>query len=106
MSQLHLPPPPLSSQSMADLMCNVMVFCQGQNEHGHDFWAYVCIKPSMAKAFREACESGTFNLENYGTVVEYGEGEEVPEHVRNRMEQFYGANHNYETVLQHMLETL
>jgi len=91
---------------MADLMCTVMVLCQGENEQGHAFWAYILIKPSMARAFREACGKEAFNLEDYGTVIEYGEGDEVPLHVQNRMERFYGADHHYEDTLLHALETI
>ena len=91
---------------MADLMCMVIVFCSGKNERGQTFWAYMGIKPSMAKAFREACESFAFNLEDYGTVIEYGEGEEVPAHVQQRMERYYGVDHAYETELLQTLESL
>lgn len=106
MANREIPPPPLSSQSMADLMCTVVVFCSGKNAYGRQFWAYLGVKPSMAKAFRTACDSGTFNLEDYGTVIEYGEGEEVPFHVQQRMEQYYGADSNYETRLLRLVETL
>jgi hypothetical protein len=106
MGSVTITPPPLSSQSMADLMCTVMVLCQGENEQGHQFWAYIGIKPSMAKAFREACGTPSFNLEDYGTVIEYGEGDEVPVHVQKRMERYYGADHRYEETLLQTLETL
>lgn len=106
MSLVHITPPPLSSQSMADLMCMVIVFCSGKNEHGQIFWAYMGIKPSMARAFREACEEGTFNLQDYGTIIEYGEGDEVPEQVRKRMERYYGVDHEYERTLLRTLESL
>jgi hypothetical protein len=103
---IHITPPPLSTQSMADLMCTVVVLCRGENEQGHHFWAYLGIKPSMARAFHEACEHDYFNLEEYGTVIEYGEGDDVPAAVRKRMERYYGVDHEYEKHLRETLETL
>lgn len=105
MAVLHITPPPLSSQSMTDLMCDVVVLCRGQNEFSHPFWAYIGIKPSMARAFHDACENGDFNLEDYGTVMEYGEGEIVPQHVRERMERYYGADHQYSQHLLNVIES-
>lgn len=105
MQPVQLTPPPLSPQSMADLMCTVMVLCRGTNEHNHPFWAYLCLKPSMAKLFHEAC-AGAFNLEDYGTVIEYGEGDDVPFPVRQRMERRYGVDHDYEARLHDLAEAL
>lgn len=103
---IEISPPPLSTQSMADLMCTVVVLCRGENEYGHKFWAYIGLKPSMAKAFHEACESASFNLEEYGTVIEYGEGSYVPSVVRKRMERYYGVDHEYEDHLREALQML
>lgn len=83
---------------MADLLCTVMVLCKGMS-NGKPFWAYVCIKPSMAKAFKEARERGSFNLEEYGTIIENGEGDKVPQDVERRMERDYGVKHDYEAQL-------
>lgn len=102
---VEITPAPLSTQSMADLLCTLIVLCRGKNSQGKDFWAYMCIKPSMAKSFREACQ-GSFNLEDFGTIIEYGEGENVPEQVRERIELYYGANHHYETMLAASVEKL
>ncbi len=99
MGTVHLTPPPLSTQSMADLLCTVVVLCHGVSAHNRPFWAYLCIKPSMAKLFKDACNSGAFNLEDYGTIIEYGEGDTVPPHVQRRMERYYGVNHCYESTL-------
>lgn len=102
---VQITPPPLSTQSMTDLLCTLIVLCRGKTAAGKIFWAYMCIKPSMAKAFRDA-GLGTFNLEDFGTIIEYGEGEEVPEQVRSRMERYYGVDHHYETTLAAAIEKL
>ncbi len=84
---------------MADLLCTIMVLCQGRRENGKPFWAYLCIRPSMAKAFKEAREKGAFNLEEFGTVIESGDGTDIPADIRRRMETEFGVNHDYEKQL-------
>ena len=104
MSDLQLSPSPLSSQAMADLLCTLLVCCKGQRADGTPFWAYMCIKPSMALSFKEARERGSFVLEDYGTIIEWGEGEDAPEAVKQRMALEYGANPDYESQLVESLE--
>ena len=53
----------------------------------------------MALPFKEARERGSFVLEDYGTVIEWGEGDEVPEVVKQRMALEYGATPDYESQL-------
>lgn len=99
MTGLHMTPPPLSSQAMADLLCTLLVLCKGKRGGGRSFWAFLCIKPSMAASFKEARERGNFVMEDYGTVLEWGEGDEVPADVQDRMTREYGADTDYETKL-------
>src|SRR4051812_42552655 len=96
MSMVQITPPPLSTQSMADLLCTIMLLCQGKDAEGNPFWAYMCIKPSMARLFKDAKNTGHFNLEDYGTIIEQGSGADVPLEVRQRMEREFGVNHGYE----------
>lgn len=104
MSNVHMSPPPLSAQAMADLLCTLLVCCRGVRDDGKAFWAYLCIKPSMAASFKEARESGSFVLEDYGTVVEWGEGEKIPEEVEERMAKQFGADAHYEDKILKALE--
>lgn len=85
--------PPLSQQSVADLLCTIIVLCKGQDADGKPIWAYVCMKPSMVSAFKYARERGGFDVADYGTVLESGEGAEPPSSIRIRMERDYGVNH-------------
>jgi hypothetical protein len=101
---IHMTPPPLSPQSMADLLCTIIVLCHATHRDRKPFWAYLCIKPSMAKAFKEARDKGNFNLEDFGTIIEWGDGNEVPSAVKQRMERDYGVNHNYESQLLAAIE--
>ncbi len=92
----HITPPPLSNNAMADLLCTIMILCRGVGENGNPCWAYMCIKPSMARSFKEARDRGIFDIEDYGSVLEAGEGSEPPAEVKWRMEREYGMNHHYE----------
>lgn len=96
---VQITPPPLSPQSMADLLCTMVLLCTGQDEYDRNFWAYICIKPSMAEPFRIAREQGNFNLGEYGTIIEAGEGTAPPAEVKTRMERDYGVSDNYEEEL-------
>lgn len=106
MTSVNYTPPPLSQQSMADLLCTVMVLCHAKDEKGEPFWSYMCIKPSMAKAFKEARDSGVMELEELGTIIEWGKGATVPADVKARMERDFGVNHNYERDLIDAIEIM
>jgi len=106
MANVHITPPPLSAQSMADLLCTVILLCRGVGTDKKPFWAYMCIKPSMAESFKEARNKGVFQLENYGTIIELGEGDEVPSEIKQRMERDYGVNHHFEEDLMAAIKSL
>ncbi len=106
MNTPNITPPPISSNAMADLLCTVMILCRGMGASGKPCWAYMCIKPSMARAFKEARDRGVFDIEDYGSVIEAGEGEHPPEEVMRRMEREYGMNHSYEDDLLRAVEEL
>ena len=103
-NNLYIPPVPISAAAMADLLCTMVVVCRGVRENGNPFWAYVCMKPSMAESFRAARESGIFNLEDYGTIVQWGEGEEIPADIEAKMAREYGTDPDYESKLIAALE--
>ena len=96
MALVQMTPPPISHNAMADLLCTIMVLCRGIGENGKPCWAYMCIKPSMAKAFADARDKGAFDIEEYGSIIEAGEGAEPPADIKARMEREYGMNHNFE----------
>lgn len=96
---VHITPPPISPQGMADLLCTIVLLCRGKDKYQRSFWAYLCIKPSMAESFKAARDSGQMNLADYGTILEAGEGAEVPDDVRQRMQRDYGVRPDYEDQL-------
>ncbi len=103
---VHITPPPLSSQSMADLLCTIVLLCRGKDMYNRNFWAYMCIKPSMADAFRKARDSGNFNLGDYGTIIEAGEGDDAPTEVKDRMARDYGVQEDYEEEVLRTIQSL
>ncbi len=98
--------PPTSQAVMTDLLCTIMILCRGTEENGNPCWAYMCIKPSMAKSFSDARAKGAFEIEDYGTVIEYGDGVNPPDEIKRRMEREYGMNHNYEDDLLRAIENI
>ena len=96
---VHITPPPLSPQSMADLLCTIVILCRGKDKYKRNFWAYLCLKPSMAESFKKAYDSGTLNLVDYGTILEAGEGIDVPNDVKVMMQRDYGVRDDYEDQL-------
>ena len=104
MATLQTTPPPISQNAMADLLCTIMILCRGAGEDGKPCWAYMCIKPSMARSFKEARDKGAFDIEDYGTIIECGEGSEPSDEVKRRMEREYGMNHHYEDDLLRAIE--
>lgn len=55
-------------------------------------YAYVAVRADKLESFMEAQKSGTFFPEDYGMILESGEGEPSDE-VKTRMTQEYGFNH-------------
>jgi len=96
---IPIPPAPISNQALADLLCTIMVLCKGFDDRKQPIWAYLCIKPSMAQSFKQARERGGFDVSEYGTVLESGNGLEPPAEIKTKMERDYGMNHNFEAEL-------
>lgn len=85
---------------MADMLCTLMVLCRGKDENGEPCWAYMAIKPSQARHFAEARARGAFDLNDFGTVLESGAGDEPSQEVRNRMRDRFGMRDDFEEQLK------
>ncbi len=85
-------PPPDEMESAASLM----LLTRGNSEDGIPFWAYMYIRTSMAESFKQARDRGDICIGDYGTIIEWGEGENPPEDIRTRMERDFGMRHDYE----------
>lgn len=80
-----------SEQIIAEkTVCILLV--RGENPEGKPIFAYVAVRADKLEAFMEAQRSGMFYPEDFGVVVEAGEGEPSPT-IRKKMETEYGFNH-------------
>jgi hypothetical protein len=80
-----------SEQIVAEkTVCVLLV--RGESPDGKKIFAYVAIRADKLEAFMEAQKKGTFYPEDYGIVVESGEGE-PNETVKQKMTKEYGFNH-------------
>lgn len=71
-------------------VCILLV--RGENPDGGKIYAYVAIRADKLEAFMEAQKQGTFYPEDYGIIVESGEGEPTDD-VKSKMTKEYGFNH-------------
>ena len=72
-------------------VCVLLV--RGESPSGAPIYAYVGVRADKLEEFMEAQNRGTFYPEEYGVIIESGEGEPTAE-VRVRMEREYGFNHD------------
>ncbi|MFO0952940.1 MAG: DUF2610 domain-containing protein [Isosphaeraceae bacterium] len=88
-----------NATEFADMLCTIVVLCRGKDMYNRNFWAYMLIKPSKAKAFRQARERGAMNLGDFGTIVEAGEGNDPPADVKKKMAEKHGVQDDLEEKL-------
>ena len=69
-----------------------MLLVKGESPEGTPIFAYVAVRADKLEEFMRAQESGLFYPDDYGVIVEAGEGLPSDE-VRQRMEEEYGFNH-------------
>jgi hypothetical protein len=80
-----------SEQILAEkTVCVLLV--RGESTEGTPIFAYVAVRADKLEAFMEAQKSGLFYPEDYGVIIESGEGE-PSEEIRQKMETEYGFNH-------------
>lgn len=80
-----------SEQIIAEKTVCILLI-RGENPDGGKLYAYVAVRADKLESFMEAQKSGTFFPEDYGMILESGEGEPSDE-VKARMTQEYGFNH-------------
>ena len=81
-----------SEQIIAEkTVCILLV--RGETPDGSKIFAYVAIRADKLEAFMEAQKQGTFYPEDYGIVIEAGEGEPSDE-IKAKMTNEYGFNHD------------
>lgn len=69
-----------------------ILLIRGESPDGKKIYAYLAIRADKLQAFMDAQQTGTFYPEEYGMVLESGEGE-PSEEVKQKMTKEYGFNH-------------
>lgn len=59
-------------------------------ESGRKAWWFLLVDQEKLNKFEAALKIGTFNLEDFGKIIESGFGEEVPQTVKDRLKDEYG----------------
>jgi hypothetical protein len=72
-------------------VCVLLV--RGENPDGNKIYAYVAIRADKLESFMEAQKQGTFYPEDFGIIIESGEGEPTDE-IKAKMTKEYGFNHD------------
>ncbi len=97
---LHAP----SKDSFADLVCTFVILARGRTEEQLPCWSYVAIKPSQALSFKDACMRGAIQIEEYGTILEEGLGENPSDEIRQKMARNFGVRQDLEDNLRVNIE--
>jgi len=84
--------PTTEEMSIADDNFEIIVLSTGKMDDNSPYWAYLSILPSRYESLKNA--EPPFDLEEYGTIIKAGEGEEPPEDVKKEMELEIGADHD------------
>lgn len=72
-------------------VCVLLV--RGEDPEGKPLFAYVGVRADRLQEFMAAQERGIFYPEEFGIIIEAGEGEPSAE-VREKMSREYGFNHD------------
>ncbi len=80
-----------SEQVIAEkTVCILLV--RGETPDNKKIFAYVAVRADKLESFMQAQKQGTFYPEDYGIVIESGEGEPSAE-IKEKMTKEYGFNH-------------
>tara|TARA_B100001971_G_C17959739_1_gene416808 strand:+ start:91 stop:414 length:324 start_codon:yes stop_codon:yes gene_type:complete len=83
-----------------------IVLISGTDENSEDIWCYASIEPSKFKAFKEAEESGEFEVEEYGEVLFTGKGTTPPPEIEQKMRDEFGADDEFEDNVGQVIKKL
>lgn len=96
--------PTAEEMAIADEHFEIIALSTGKMSDNTPYWAYVAVDPSKYEAFATA--TPPFDLEDYGTILRAGEGNEPPEDVKSIMEIQMGVDHNINDQIIEMSERL
>ena len=72
-------------------VCILLV--RGETPDNKKIYAYVAVRADRLEPFMEAQKQGTFYPEDFGIIIEAGEGD-PSEEIRKKMTEEYGFNHD------------
>lgn len=73
-----------------------------RNADGRAFYAYIRLKPSEYMGYKSRLESGQPVNPNDYEIVEYGWGEDPPQHVQEIMEEKHGVDHDFSNKIKQL----
>ncbi len=76
----------------------VIIRVDAKNPEGGDYFAFVAIRLDRWEPFKKACATGKVEMNDYGIVIESGEGEPSDE-VKERMIRDFGFRHGEEVAI-------
>jgi len=77
----------------------VLVLIKAQDERGVARWAYAAVPANnMEKLMKAQCSGKPYFLQDYGKILDAGEGEPTAE-AKRRMEEKYGFDHEKTVML-------
>lgn len=83
---------PNHSERNASEKAVCILLVRGESPDAKPIYAYVAVRADRLQEFMDAQKTDTFYPEDYGVIVEAGEGE-PDDVVREKMEREYGFNH-------------
>ena len=96
--------PSAEEMALADDNFEIIALSTGKMEDGTAYWAYIAVDPSKYQAFATA--TPPIDLEDYGTILKAGEGNEPPDDVKQEMELQIGADHDINDQIIEMSDKL
>lgn len=76
----------------SDCANRIIEFVQGTKANGLPFFAYIAVPPSKLIAFKRAERRGSYNLQDYGEILEMGDTLIPTPRIVSRLRKRYGIN--------------
>ncbi|MDP9126862.1 MAG: hypothetical protein M3N08_01190 [Pseudomonadota bacterium] len=96
------PPYTPEQLKMADERVGIIQLITGLTADGHDFYAYVSLRPSLYDEYCRKVEAKEkVDVEKFGRVLKKGFGKEPPEDVKRYMHETFGIDPDF---LEHFAE--
>lgn len=96
---LHDKEHPVQSQGLENSSAPLIVCDRGTTDRGDPYWLYLLVNPEKYEEYmRLTAEHTLIRFEDYGTILKYGYGKEIPESVRQEIREEYDYDDSYRDV--------